>query len=93
MIINTMLAGHIVTASVERTSTDEHGTIYTCRFMYHTQTGSKRLCLDYGQNWNASEGYEFTCRQMQIDRATEHLKTALPGDGLGDWLKGIKIPA
>jgi len=65
MIINTMLVGHVVTASVTKVV----GDTFHCRFMHHTESGAKRLCLDIGQNWTVDAGYEFTCGQVQIDRA------------------------
>ncbi len=67
--INTMLVGHVVTAEVIKITKDIDGDIFHCRFLHHTSSGSKHLCLDHGQNWNASEGYEFKCGQTQIDRA------------------------
>ena len=66
MIINTMLVGHVVTAKVLKIG---NGT-FTCAFLHHTESGAKRLCLDFGQNWYVDSGYEFTCTQVQIDRAT-----------------------
>ena len=87
MIINTMLVGHVVTASVTKVEGDTfHGV-----FMYHTQTGNKQLCLDFGQNWYVKAGEVFKCQQIQIDRANEYLKTMLPGDGLGDWSAVLRL--
>jgi hypothetical protein len=71
MIINTMLVGHVVTAEVEKT--DANGTMH-CIFLCHTSSGSEHLCLDFGQNWNASKGYKFTCNQMNVDRAAYWMK-------------------
>ena len=65
MYINTMLVGHVVTAEVIK----QEGEIFHCRFLYHTRSGSKKLCLDFGQNWNVSTGYQFDTEQLQIDQA------------------------
>jgi hypothetical protein len=65
MLINTMLVGHVVTAKVVK----QDGKFFHCKFLHHTASGAKNLCLDFGQNWNVSEGYSFECEQDQIDRA------------------------
>jgi hypothetical protein len=79
MIINTMLVGHVVTAKVLK---NENGT-FTCAFLHHTESGAKRLCLDLGQNWVVDSGYEFTCTQVQIDRAAYWM--GQPASDSLDW--------
>jgi len=74
MIINTMLVGHVVTAEVIKITEDIDGDTYHCRFLHHTASGSKHLCLDFGQKWNVSEGYEFKSSPRAAARAAEWMK-------------------
>lgn len=68
--IVTMCHGHIVDAEIVERHQD--GKIMA-RFLCHHASGSTRLCLDFGQNWNISKGETFKITQVQIDRAAELL--------------------
>lgn len=75
----TMCYGHIIVAKVEGHGSDEVGDYLLCRFSHHFSSGTKRLCLDFGAQVNADETYTFRCRQMQRDRALEHVAAGAHG--------------
>lgn len=39
---------------------------------YRVRYTGERRCLDFGQNWYAKNGDEFTVRQVNIDAAAEY---------------------
>jgi hypothetical protein len=68
--IPVMCHGHVVDAwEVSRKPDGPDEDIITFRFACHHDSGSQRLCLDFGQKWYISIGETFTARQTQIDRA------------------------
>jgi hypothetical protein len=64
-----MLVGHVVDAEVFAISGRVGNPRYQVRFLRHHESGKEEICLDAGQNWNATPGMAFDTMENNIGRA------------------------
>ena len=69
----TMHVGHLVVVNFVKYHPGKEYDQYEVEFVSHMSTGSRNLCLDFGQNWGIHKGEKFFTDEAQIKAAMEHL--------------------
>jgi hypothetical protein len=76
-----MCVGHVVDARVIRVLTKADGINAQCyqyemEFLAHHDSGDRKLCLDFGQQWNISEGETFLASDANVNAAWKWINKA-----------------